>query len=271
MNTWLRWYHGTITDPKWRVIALKAGTSIPVVIAIWAAILENASASEKRGTLTNWNPEDIAACFDVTVETVVTVCNAMQQKVLSGDTLAAWEKRNPKRERTDDSTERVQRFRDRKRHVTPSNAMKRPDKIREDKRRVEDKEEKNPPADAAANSFCEAHQKNLGAPYPPKRSDFVKLAEIRKAHNIAARASPDGWTEAVENYFASPLSSYTLADLAARFPTFKNSRLDRFGKPVNHANATGGNDGKTKTDRNREAAERLRARLDFGDRGSGYS
>jgi hypothetical protein len=131
---WLRWYHGTVKDPKWRVIAKNAGTSIPNVIAIWAALLENASESEKRGVLSGWNPEDVAACFDVTVETVVTVCNAMQQKVLLHETLTGWEKRNPKRERTDNSTDRVRRFREKKRQVTPSNARKRLDKSREEKK-----------------------------------------------------------------------------------------------------------------------------------------
>lgn len=127
---WLRWYHGTVKDPKWRVIAKNAGTSIPNVIAIWAALLENASESETRGVLSGWDPEDIAACFDVTVETVVTVCNAMQQKVLLHETLTGWDKRNPVRERVDNSTDRVRRFRERKRHETPSNAKKRLDKSR---------------------------------------------------------------------------------------------------------------------------------------------
>lgn len=130
-----------------------------------------------------------------------------------------------------------------------------------------EEENKNHPADAAANLFAEVHQKNLGAPYPFKRADFVKLADLRKAHHIQARASPEGWESAIENYFASPLGSYTLADLATRFPILKLSRLDRYGKPVNHQNA-GGQDGKTKTDRNREAAQRLRSRLDF-ETGSG--
>jgi hypothetical protein len=132
------------------------------------------------------------------------------------------------------------------------------------------KEKKNPPADAAADLFADTHVKQLGVPYISKRADFIKLAEIRKAHNIAARASPDGWQYAVENYFASPLSAYTLADLASRFPTFRNTRLDRYGKPVNHENS-GGSNGTTKTQQNRQAAERLRARLDSEDGSSSVS
>lgn len=77
--------------------------------------------------------------LDLTGETVETVCNAMKRRGLfhaNSCTLTAWEKRNPKRERDDPSTERVQRFRELKRQVTPSNATK-----RLDKRRVEEKRE----------------------------------------------------------------------------------------------------------------------------------
>ena len=105
-------------------------------------MLENASENtDNRGTLSGWNTEDVAECFNVTVETVVTVCNAMQQKTVSGDQIIAWEKRNPKRERADSSTERVRKFREKKRNETPGNATKRPEKRREDKIREEKKKE----------------------------------------------------------------------------------------------------------------------------------
>lgn len=276
MNTWVRWYHGTISDPKWRVVAKKTGHPVAVVIAVWSAILENASASDCRGKLAGWNSEDIATALDLTVETVETICNAMQGKVLNGDQLTGWEKRNPKRERDDNSTERVQRFREKQKHETPRNAKKRPDKIREEKSRKEEirpEEEKKgtQPRDAAMDTFTEAHSRNFNSEYAITGGDATQLASLRKANHVPARASPEGWPEAVENYFASPLDRYTLADLSRRFGVFRNSRLDRYHNPVNHMNATGGNDGKTKTDRNREAAERLRARLNSADRSSSDS
>jgi 5-methylcytosine-specific restriction endonuclease McrA len=110
---WFRWYHGTTKDPKWRVIAEKAHTTIPNVIAIWAALLENASESPIRGQLSGWNSEDVAACFNVTLETVEAVCNAMQHKTLTGEAIKAWDTRQVKRERDDDSSDRVARYRDR--------------------------------------------------------------------------------------------------------------------------------------------------------------
>lgn len=276
MITWGRWYHGTTSDPKWRVVAKKTGQPVAIIVAIWAAIFENASASEDRGTLSNWNTEDVATALDLTIETVETVCNAMQQKVLNGDHLTAWEKRNPKRERDDDSTQRVQRFREKQKLETPRNAKKRLDKIREEKSRKEEirpEEEKKgtQPRDAAMDAFTEAHSKNFNSEYSITGGDATQLASLRKVNHVPARASPEGWPDAVENYFASPLDRYTLADLSRRFGVFRNSRLDRFGKPVSHIHATGGNDGKTKTDRNREAAERLRARLNSADSSSSDS
>ena len=46
---WFRWHHGTVTDPKFGLIAKKAGASVAQVIAIWAYLLEAASAAEERG------------------------------------------------------------------------------------------------------------------------------------------------------------------------------------------------------------------------------
>lgn len=111
---WLRWHHGTSKDPKWRVISRRAGVSIVTTVSVWTTIVENASESSDRGVLQGWDPEDVAAQFDIEPEQVRTVFEAMQGKVLSGNRLTGWEKRNPKREREDDdSTERVRQYRER--------------------------------------------------------------------------------------------------------------------------------------------------------------
>lgn len=133
---WLRWYHGTTTDPKWRVVARKTGAPIPAVVAIWASMMENASANAgARGALCGWHAEDVAAAFDLEVEQVIAVHDAMQGKTLDGNLLTAWEKRNPKREREDNSTERVRKHRD---SETPRNAKNSLDKIREEESRKEE-------------------------------------------------------------------------------------------------------------------------------------
>ncbi len=179
----MRWYHGTISDPKWRVIAKRTGQTVSAVVSIWAALLENASESQDRGTLSGWDPEVIATALDLTPEVVVTVCNAMQQKVLNGDHLAAWSKRNPKREREDDSTERVQRFREKKKGVTPRNATKRPEQNREENTNTVD---------------LKAGFEKLWGKYPAK--DGRKEAEKHFSASVKTDSDLADCTKALANY-----------------------------------------------------------------------
>lgn len=111
---WFRWHHGSVTDPKWRVIASRCVTTVTVghVVTVWAAMLENASQASPRGELQGWDDEDIAALFGYSTEQVSAIREAMQGKVLDGARLLAWEKRQPNRE--DSSTERTRNWRKRK-------------------------------------------------------------------------------------------------------------------------------------------------------------
>lgn len=59
-----------------------------------------------------WSDEDAGAALDVDGEDVRAVREAMQGKYLDGWRLVDWERENPKREREDDSTERVRRYRE---------------------------------------------------------------------------------------------------------------------------------------------------------------
>lgn len=130
---WFRWHHGCVTDPKFRVIASRCVTNVTVghVVAVWAAMMENASQASPRGVLSGWDDEDVAAGFGFTVEQVSDIRNAMQGKVLDGEGLAAWEKRQPKRE--DSSADRTKKWReskrsegdDKKRDVTQGDEAKR--------------------------------------------------------------------------------------------------------------------------------------------------
>lgn len=40
---WFRWHHGSVTDPKFQLVAKRAGVSLGDVIAVWAFVLEKAS------------------------------------------------------------------------------------------------------------------------------------------------------------------------------------------------------------------------------------
>lgn len=127
---WVRWYHGTTTDPKWRAIARRSGQRLTDVLSVWAIVLETASQADERGTLDNLDPEDVAAALDLDTEQAEAILDAMQGKVLDGNRLTGWDKRNPKRE--DSSAERVRRYRER--------------------RRVENRSETSPPADVTQSN-----------------------------------------------------------------------------------------------------------------------
>ncbi|WP_298725759.1 DnaA N-terminal domain-containing protein [uncultured Ferrovibrio sp.] len=113
---WFRWHHGTVTDPKWRVVAKRAGVTLRDVIAVWAAMLECASQAENRGYLVGWNAEDVAAGLDMEPEQVKAIYDAMQGKTLEGDRLTNWEKRQPKRE-DNTAAERKRRQREREKEA----------------------------------------------------------------------------------------------------------------------------------------------------------
>lgn len=61
---WLRWYRGTICDPKFRMVARYGGVTVRDVISVWALILEDASDPDHRGICTQ-NEHYIAAALDL--------------------------------------------------------------------------------------------------------------------------------------------------------------------------------------------------------------
>lgn len=127
MTRWARLWSDMPTDPKWRVIAKRSGRSISEVMAAFNFMLANAcersERDDERGELHNWSDEDVAAALDLEAADIAAIRDAMQGKVLDGDKLIGWEKRQPKRE--DGSSERAKQWRERKR--TQANAEKRSD------------------------------------------------------------------------------------------------------------------------------------------------
>ena len=96
---WFRWYHGTVSDPKFAVIAKKSGQPKHVVLAIWAMVIEYASAKEDRGSIVGLDQEEIAVTLDLETEQVEAVLSAMTGRgIVSDNRLKNWEKRQPKRE-----------------------------------------------------------------------------------------------------------------------------------------------------------------------------
>ena len=154
---WFRWHHGSVTDPKFQLVARKVGCSLAEVIAVWACILEAASQAEERGTHGALDFEALDCALGLPDGRAQDIYLRMQDRALvDGETVTAWHKRQPKREREDDnSTGRVREFRKRNRtktpgantlpltpaangvadDVTPCNAMKRHETPRGEERR----------------------------------------------------------------------------------------------------------------------------------------
>jgi hypothetical protein len=124
------------------------------------------------------------------------------------------------------------------------------------------------PRDLASDCYAAKCRERTGVPYVPEGGDFVMLAKLRKAFTIPARQLPPEWEQACENYFASPLGQYSLADLAnpKRYAVFKNSPVDEFNKPI-HRRSRNGPDKETHGERvarkNRETAALIDQQL-FG-------
>lgn len=110
---WFRRHHGAPLNPRWRLIARRSGQPVAFVIAVWDLMEDNASRATPRGTLVGWDDEAAAIALDMEPEAVQAIRKAMQGKALNVDVVMDWEITQPKREREDDSTERVKRYRDR--------------------------------------------------------------------------------------------------------------------------------------------------------------
>lgn len=113
---WLRLYHDTPNDPKWRVVAVRSGQPVGNVLAVWMQMLVCASEAEERGILEGWDDETVAAVlgYPPAVVTVIRAC--MQGLVLDGDRLTGWDNRQ---RASDDAGGRQRKTRERRETKPP--------------------------------------------------------------------------------------------------------------------------------------------------------
>ena len=162
---WFRWHHGSVTDPKFQLVAKKAGASLPDVMAVWVYLLEKASAAELRGCFGEIDGEAVDCLFGFEDgHTDAILCQLVERKLIAEEYVVAWEKRQPQRERTDDSsTERVRAFRQKQRTETPSNATERQETPRGEESREEDSVAKATGVPPAAKSEDETKRELFDA------------------------------------------------------------------------------------------------------------
>jgi len=111
-NQWLRLWHEMPNDPKWRTIARNSGQSIGNVTGVYLHLLVSASNATERGRTQPNKAEDIATALDISTQEVESILAAMQGRVLDGDLILGWEKRQPERE--DGSADRAKYWREKK-------------------------------------------------------------------------------------------------------------------------------------------------------------
>lgn len=191
---WFRWFEGSTTDPKFAVVARRTGQPVAFVIAVWAQILERASASKERGCIDGYDCEGADVSLGLPDGAACAIVQALKDKGLIDEyRVCKWEQRQPKRERDPEpsgsSTGRVKDHRARKqketdgngpqRDETPCNAMKRPVTTRnnlEEIREEEKKEERKTDASHLAQSDA-----GVSLAQPPAEQErpvaFIPLAD----------------------------------------------------------------------------------------------
>ena len=104
---WFRWHHGSVTDPKFQLIAKKAGVRLGDVMVVWAFLLENASGNAERGVIGALDFETLDFLLGMEDGTAARIYDTMTQRGLidAGGRIARWDARQPKRERDPGPTE----------------------------------------------------------------------------------------------------------------------------------------------------------------------
>lgn len=113
---WLRLYHDTINDHKWRLVANDSGQPVGNVLAVWMSMLINASNSAERGVLEGWQDRYVAAHLGYPSEAVRAIREAMQGVVLDGMRLTGWDRRQ---RASDDAAEAKRKQREKGRQTPP--------------------------------------------------------------------------------------------------------------------------------------------------------
>jgi hypothetical protein len=116
------------------------------VLEVWVSLLDLASQNTPRGSIEGADPQQIGWMLEMEPERVSAIISTLKEKgMIDGNSLTAWSKRQPKREREDYSTPRVRVHRNlspqtdgtpcnaREHHETPWNTMKRHETPRGDR------------------------------------------------------------------------------------------------------------------------------------------
>lgn len=224
---WFRWHHGSVTDPKFQLVAKKAGSSVAEVIGVWAMLLEAASMADERGVHGVLDFESLDCSLGLPEGKAQQIYRLMAERALvdpQTHSIKAWARRQPLREREDMTAaerKRSQRARDpldgknvtptaaSQNHVTPSHTKKSLEEIRGDKRREEktggERARPAPPspsADASPPPFLPEYREFIQTERPDLDPGvvFANFAE----HYPLAQCTPANWRKWVRREHPGP-------------------------------------------------------------------
>jgi hypothetical protein len=91
---WYRTHHGMWSDPKLALVARRAGSSLPMAIAVWSALLDCASQARQRGNIDGFDAESVAFAFGCETAEIEAILSSMAAKGMVEDgRIARWEDR----------------------------------------------------------------------------------------------------------------------------------------------------------------------------------
>jgi len=95
---WFRVYHGMPTDPKWMLVAQRAGAGATPghVVAVWAVLLDHASRARPRGNVESIDLEAVAVGLGWPLGLVTSIYDALaaRRHIVDG-CVRTWGERNP--------------------------------------------------------------------------------------------------------------------------------------------------------------------------------
>lgn len=268
---WFRWWHGTLTDPKFGWVKRKSGQPFTAVISLWVALLEHASSVTEsdepvtesdvtvthgdvtvtggdmpvmRGSVSRFDCTVFDVLFDLDDGSCQKIYDAFVAKgMIENGMISRWEQRQPKRE--DSSAERMRRYRARKKaaengeeipdHVTQSDAQvtRGDDKRRVDKRKNRSKQPKSNDLPTLASASRLPNDWVLPRSYGTWAKEFDKGWSDDYIRELG-EAFKDYWTALPDNRFAKK------TDWFATWRNFLRQRVkpstDAAGKPTRGRN-----------------------------------
>lgn len=223
---WFRWHHGSVNDPKFQLVAKKAGASVAEVVAVWACLLESASSALDRGNAGDPDFEALDCALALDDGKAQRIYERMRDRALiDGDgRISAWERRQPKKE-DDTAAERKRRQRTREhivvteeesRDVTLSHADVTQCHDREEESREEERKEKEVGAPAQAQKH----------PTPAFLGD--ENAELLNGRHVAPLAA--AWELPAQWGFDAEALGWKPADIVKEAEKFRQYWVSGNGK-----------------------------------------